>query len=241
LSKLLQTILYVEDETDIQHIVKLALEVVAGIRVIACSSGAEAIEQAEKNPVDLILLDVMMPQMDGPTTLSRLREIPALKNTPVVFMTAKAQSHEIAYFKSLGARDVIAKPFDPMELAKTLKDIWTRAEIPSIAPAVVDNISSNNTQVQNSPLKLQQQWLAFTVSWDLDLLPELHTSTHNLAGAGATFGYDELTTRARAVDRHFKIMLQERQQPGADVRSEVSELFNALEIELRRIVASLHH
>jgi CheY-like chemotaxis protein len=72
----------------------------------------------------MILLDVMMPGMDGPSTLEALRERPALADTPVAFMTAKVQPAEVAHYKSLGARDVIAKPFDPMTLASQVQSIW---------------------------------------------------------------------------------------------------------------------
>jgi CheY-like chemotaxis protein len=74
---------------------------------------------------DLILLDVMMPVLDGPTTFQALREIPALSATPVVFMTAKVQTEEVAFYRELGAVDVIPKPFDPMTLADQIREIWT--------------------------------------------------------------------------------------------------------------------
>ncbi|MFT3931687.1 MAG: response regulator [Spongiibacteraceae bacterium] len=266
MKNVLQNILYVEDEPDIQRIVKLALELVAGMRVINCSSGMEAIARAHEISIDLILLDVMMPQMDGPTTLSRLREIPSLKDTPVVFMTAKAHPGEVAHFKSLGARDVIAKPFDPMKLADTLRDIWGRIDTAPIATVAAQG-ETGAVQIENAAEKrfaermaalteqfrrelpsrlmtLQQQWQVLDAEWNiaernLDALRGLHSSTHNLAGAGATFGYDELTTRARAIDRHFKIALEQKQLPDAAARIEIGTLFAALESELQRVIAEL--
>lgn len=120
----LQRILYVEDEPDIQAVAKLALEMVGGFTVKICSSGEEALREAVAFAPDMILLDVMMPGMDGPSTLMALREQPGLANLPVAFMTAKVQPAEVAYYKSLGARDVIAKPFDPMALASQVRAIW---------------------------------------------------------------------------------------------------------------------
>jgi CheY-like chemotaxis protein len=114
----------VEDEPDIQTVAKLALESIGGFQVEICSSGKEAIEKAPSYYPDLILLDVMMPGMDGPTTLQDLRNIPELANTPVIFMTAKVQPHEVESYKALGAIDVIAKPFDPMTLADTVRSKW---------------------------------------------------------------------------------------------------------------------
>ncbi len=120
----LQRILYVEDEPDIQAIATMALEMVGGFSVKVCSSGEEALAEAEAYAPDMILLDVMMPGMDGPTTLQALREKPALSQLPVAFMTAKVQPQEIEYYKSLGALDAIAKPFDPMTLADQVRAIW---------------------------------------------------------------------------------------------------------------------
>ena len=122
----LKRILYVDDEPDIRAVAQMALETVGGFTVALCASAAEALEQAPGFAPDLILLDVMMPEMDGPATLAALRQLPACAATPVVFLTAKVQSSEIEHLKSLGALDVVAKPFKPMQLPQTLRDIWAR-------------------------------------------------------------------------------------------------------------------
>lgn len=122
----LQRILYVEDETDIQTIARMALEVVGGFTVKVCSSGEEALREAAVFAPDIVLLDVMMPGMDGPSTLKALRTQAALATVPVAFMTAKVQPAEIAHYKSIGALDVIAKPFDPMTLSDQVRTIWER-------------------------------------------------------------------------------------------------------------------
>ena len=123
----LKKILYVEDEPDIQMIARVALESVGGFELCVCSSGAEAIEKAGSFNPDLLLLDVMMPGMDGPTALAELRKIPSLTNTPVMFMTAKVQPQEVEFLKSLNVADVIAKPFDPMCLADNIRKSWVKA------------------------------------------------------------------------------------------------------------------
>lgn len=120
----LQNILYVEDEPSIQAVAQIALESVGGFNLKICSSGKEALETAVAFKPDLLLLDVMMPDMDGPATLAALRKLPELTNTPAMFMTAKVQPDEIAHYKSLGALDVIAKPFDPMTVSDLIKSIW---------------------------------------------------------------------------------------------------------------------
>lgn len=123
----LKKILYVEDEPDIQMIARVALENVGGYELCVCSSGAEALEKAEAFAPDMLLLDVMMPDMDGPTTLVELRKISSIANKPVIFMTAKVQPQEVEYLKSLNVADVIAKPFDPMGLANQIRDSYSKA------------------------------------------------------------------------------------------------------------------
>lgn len=125
----LTRILYVEDDPDIQAIALMVLETIHGFEMEACCSGAEALTKAVSFAPDLILLDVMMPGMDGPETLKGLREFPELATTPVVFMTAKVQPQEVQYYLGLGALGVIAKPFDPMTLAQELRDIWAKAPV----------------------------------------------------------------------------------------------------------------
>ena len=120
----LQNILYVEDEPDIQAVAQVALEMVGGFTLKVCSSGQEALETVKSFVPDLILLDVMMPGMDGPTTMRELKKLPDLANIPMVFMTAKVQPKEVSEYLALGARGVIAKPFDPMKLADEVRAVW---------------------------------------------------------------------------------------------------------------------
>lgn len=120
-------ILYVDDEADIREIVSMSLSLDPDITVETVSSGAEALAAVRKSLPDVILLDVMMPEMDGPTTLFLLRERPESRGVPVVFMTARTQGREIQRFKELGALGVIAKPFDPIALASDLKALLAGA------------------------------------------------------------------------------------------------------------------
>lgn len=122
----LSRILFVEDDPDIQTVARMALEAVGGFSVLPCSSGAEALERVGPFSPDLILLDVMMPGMDGLATLEALRRLPETAGIPVVFMTAKVQAQEVARYREVGAVDVIAKPFDPMTLPATVRSIWSR-------------------------------------------------------------------------------------------------------------------
>ncbi|MEQ9364474.1 MAG: response regulator [Leptospirales bacterium] len=124
--KTLRRILYVEDEQDIQEIARMSLETVGGFTVKTCGSGQEAIDSAPKFKPDMILLDVMMPGMDGVTTMAKLRENPALADTPIVFVTARVQSHDIREYLGKGAAAVITKPFDPMQLPDEVRGVWEK-------------------------------------------------------------------------------------------------------------------
>ena len=120
----LERILYAEDEPDIQAVAKLALEMVGGFKVLICENGLEALKQVKDFAPNLILLDVMMPGMDGPTTLKHLRATPATASIPVIFLTAKIQPTEVAQYQAMGALTVLAKPFNPMTLAAQVKQAW---------------------------------------------------------------------------------------------------------------------
>lgn len=123
----LKNIMLIEDDVDIQEIAKLALCSIGGFTVTVCSSGEDALKIIKDANPQLILLDVMMPNMDGPTTFKKLKTMPEADEIPVIFMTAKVQPQEIATYKKLGVLDVISKPFDPMTLSERLQSIW-RAE-----------------------------------------------------------------------------------------------------------------
>lgn len=122
----LKKILLVEDEKDIQEITKIALEDVGGFTVQVCDSGELALKTVLIFQPQLIIMDVMMPGMDGPQTLSALRNDQATSAIPVIFMTAKAQRSEIDYLMKIGAISVIPKPFDPMLLPDQIRLIWDK-------------------------------------------------------------------------------------------------------------------
>lgn len=117
-------ILHVDDEDDIREVAAFALELDPAITVTSASSGEAALAVLEGGlRPDVVLLDVMMPHLDGPGTLVRLRERQAHRDIPVIFMTARAQSGEVDQYRALGALDVIVKPFDPMSLAAEVRAI----------------------------------------------------------------------------------------------------------------------
>lgn len=123
---MLERILYAEDDADIQQIAILALEAIGGFTVKTCNDGLEALAAIEDFSPQLLLLDVMMPNMDGPKALAEIRKIEGFNTTPVIFMTAKVQEEEVNKYLNIGAIGVIAKPFDPMTLAEQIQAIFEK-------------------------------------------------------------------------------------------------------------------
>jgi len=113
----MKRILLIEDEDDIREVAQASLELTRGWEVHAASSGRQGIDMAARVQPDAILLDVMMPDLDGPGTFAALQQRDDTRNIPVVLLTAKVQSADRARFEAIGVRGVIAKPFDPMSLA----------------------------------------------------------------------------------------------------------------------------
>jgi CheY-like chemotaxis protein len=119
----IKKIMMIDDEDDIRTIGKLSLHNVGKWEAVMAPSGSEALKLLETEKPDVILLDVMMPGLDGPATLARIREIESMAAVPVIFMTAKVQRQEVEQYMRLGAAGVISKPFDPMKLPEEIRKI----------------------------------------------------------------------------------------------------------------------
>lgn len=121
----LQRILHIEDVPSIQVVTRIALEKLGGFEVLSCATGQEALEQVQRFAPDLILLDVMLPQMGGMELLRQLSQMIDLQQTPVVLLTGQPEEPADAdELQELGVRKVLQKPFDPLQLANQLEDIW---------------------------------------------------------------------------------------------------------------------
>ena len=124
----LQRILLADDEPDVLEVSRIALETVGGFEVAVCDSGAELLRRLPDFSPDLIIIDVMMPDMAGPEVLARVRQIPGFGEMPVVFLTGVINGDELKNLRNSGAADVILKPFDPMTLADRIGGIWGSAD-----------------------------------------------------------------------------------------------------------------
>jgi len=120
----LKNVLYVDDDADIREIVQMSLSLDGDMAVHLSDGGERALVKMRDERPDLVMLDVMMPGMDGPSILARMRADDDLRHIPVIFMTAKANSSEVARFRGMSAIGVIAKPFDPMALGGQVKALW---------------------------------------------------------------------------------------------------------------------
>lgn len=117
-------VMCVEDDPDIRMILEFSLGRMGGLKICLCESGSRALEQVATFLPQLVLLDVMMPELSGPQTLLKLRELPSMQGVPVVFLTAKAMQDEVEALLEHGATGVIVKPFDPVTLPQNIRIYW---------------------------------------------------------------------------------------------------------------------
>src|ERR1700680_2528427 len=153
-----QSVLYVDDDPDICAVVHTTLGCVAGLNVHTAGSGEQAIDLAYELRPDLILMDVMMPGLDGPSTLKRMREHALLADIPVIFLTAKDRPAEVAHFLQLGAIGVIGKPFDPLKLCHDLFALWDNAD----AAREIKDTRAGQSQVRAKVSSLADRFLERT-------------------------------------------------------------------------------
>jgi two-component system, OmpR family, response regulator len=191
-------ILHVDDEPDIRAVVELSLTIDPEISIKSCESGEAALSIAPGWQPDLILLDVMMPAMDGPTTLARLQENPHTANIPVVFMTARAQKNEIETLRSLGAAGVIVKPFDPLSLAPTTRGYLqsTKKDFASLRRYFMDRARHDSADLEILRAKLPFGYEGQSPS----PIARVKEIAHGLAGSGGIFGFAAISVAAAKLE-----------------------------------------
>jgi CheY-like chemotaxis protein len=188
-------VLHVDDEPDIREVVEISLALDPDFVTRSCRSGEEALTVAADWPPDIIILDVMMPVMDGPATLARLRSDIDTAAIPVVFMTARAQSRELDQFRSLGAVGVIAKPFDPMTLAAAVRSYMVPKS--DVLAALRDAFLQ---RADDDAVALRQHRSRLNGTAALPTLAGIRDIAHGLAGAGGIFGFDDISSAAAALE-----------------------------------------
>ena len=186
-------ILHVDDEPDIREIVGMALGLNADFEVRACANGPDAVATAAEWSPSLILLDVMMPGMDGPTTLAHLRKDARTADIPVLFMTARAQAREVQQLVALGAHGVISKPFDPMTLASQVRSHLQTIRLASLRTVFVQRAKGDAALLASCRSSLGEDAASAAVG-------RIREIAHGLAGAAGLFGFDQISSDAAALE-----------------------------------------
>jgi CheY-like chemotaxis protein len=207
----IESVLCVDDDPDICEVVTATLSLIAGLNVHTAGSGEQAIDLAYELRPDLVLMDVKMPGLDGPSTLKRMRKRVLLADIPVIFLTAKVLPAEVAHFLRLGALGIIGKPFDPLKLCDDLFALWKDAS----ATRAIDGALAVQSQVREQVGSLTDNFLRRTRDdavrlraiieraghEDRSVLKEAERIAHSIHGAGAMFGFPEVSAVGGAIER----------------------------------------
>jgi two-component system OmpR family response regulator len=206
-----QSILYVDDDPDICEVVQATLCLVAGLDIHTAGSGEQGIDLAYELRPDLILMDVMMPGLDGPATFQRMRNSELIDKIPVVFLTAKVLPEEIARFLRLGAIGVIGKPFDPLKLGAQVLALWegTRPSKQisaadsrdSCSAAQVTSLANGFLERTKSDAIRLNAMFERVCTGDRATLKEFERIAHSIHGAGAMFGFPQLSAAGSAIEQ----------------------------------------
>ena len=229
----LRRVLVIDDEPDILAVLRSTLRNRGGFEVEVCASGAEALDVARRFAPDLILLDVMMPGIDGPTILEALRDDPETAETPVVFMTAKTMPHETARYRELGAAAVIAKPFNQRTLSDELEQIFRRTasfgrdeggdyELDSLLKAYAEALPAKVGEIR-------ELWSRVESGSDAEAASALRLCVHRLAGTAATYEHPKVGEVARQLEHALGDGRVDTAEPAPGARETAPGLIDALE------------
>jgi CheY-like chemotaxis protein len=208
--QVLQSVLYVDDDPDICEVVRATLRLIGGLTVHIAGSGEHAIDVAHEQRPDVILMDVMMPGLDGPSTFERMRSSPVLASIPVIFMTAKVLPSEVASLLSSGAIGVICKPFDPLALCDDLFALYGNANRCEITPTTdapleiteqVGALANSFLQRTRGDVGRLREMLEHVRRGEQSELKKIERLAHSIHGAGAMFGFPELSVSAGVIER----------------------------------------
>jgi two-component system OmpR family response regulator len=204
----LESVLCVDDDPDINVVLQATLTLLGGFDVRMARSGGELITLALERRPDLLLIDVMMPGLDGPSTLGLMRENPRLAHIPVIFLTAKVLSSDMGHVLPFGALGVIAKPFDPLKLCDEIAVLWQGRAVLQAA----DSRSAAQVSVQVDELAVKflgrsagdlvrlRRMIEQAGRGDEAALEEVHKIAHKIHGSGAMLGLLNVSALAEAIE-----------------------------------------
>ncbi|MBK5255680.1 MAG: response regulator [Vicinamibacteria bacterium] len=225
----LKRILLVEDDPDIQEVTKVLLSHIEDFDVHACGSAAEGLEAARTFDPDLILLDVMMPGLDGQGAFAAFRGMKETATTPVIFMTARVRPGEILEYRQLGSLGVIPKPFDPDTLGATIQGMWDRHQNASANHARREDLLALRTLyaaelperlrlIEGAAASLRQN------GWDREIAESLYEIAHRLAGSAAIYGFPSVSAAA------LRVVTFSQEQGSGGQRTDPGPLLTVVEV-----------
>jgi diguanylate cyclase (GGDEF)-like protein len=234
-------VLVTDDDPDSRELVRLTLAM-HGIQVIEATGGQECLKVAAEQKPDAIILDVMMPFMDGPTTLTALRANPATASIPVILLTASVMPSEVRRLESLGARAVVAKPFEPFSLPARVQEILGTANRPvprgpRPAPSATDDMADLRAQfVRRSEAKIETAARLLAQMRqpppDPQHLQDLMRFFHSLAGVGTSFGFPQVTALAKEGELECLALIHDKASPTTTEIENWTSLIGGLAHEL---------
>ncbi|MEN8181691.1 MAG: response regulator [Myxococcota bacterium] len=231
----IRKILIADDDADIRLVGELCLRRIGGWEVVMASSGEEALDRARQEQPDVILLDVMMPNGDGPTALAKLREDPSTAALPVIFLTARVQKHEIESYRKLGADGVILKPFDATTLPDEIRHIVEARDAPQTDFAD-DLLRLRETYRKRLPGQLDELGARLRVAREgtpaRERLETARDLAHRLKGTAGTYGFDEVGARLERIEEKLDGLLAGRATADTGFWGEIARALQAAQSHL---------
>ena len=223
-------ILVVDDDPDVTTLVSLSLGRLPDCTVETCHSSQDALARARSFQPELILLDVMMPLMDGPQTLQALRADPATSSIPVIFISAGLDRHDTSPGDSFGAVGIIPKPFDPVRLPSTLADIWRGEAVKPAFPAPLENLREDFMSDLRDKVDAMTSLARSLVArgWDKGTTQSLLEMAHRMAGSSGLYGLEDLSRASGVLEGMLKRALDAPRWPPARSPGDVATLVKAL-------------
>ncbi|MBS0374640.1 MAG: response regulator [Proteobacteria bacterium] len=238
-------ILYVDDDADVLEVVSATLTLTASVQLRCVDSGESALAAMRAELPDLVLLDVMMPGLDGPGTFQRARQEFGEQVPPVIFFTARAMPHELEEYRRLGVLGIIAKPFDPVRLWQQIVDTWQGS--PASAPASPARVPPPPTPRPQLFLRRAREagealraLVAAISEGDAVALDLARREAHGIRGAGGIFGFPGLTAQAGEIENLLVGIETRRGEGVAPSGGQLAELVAAIDRFRDGVAAAAH-
>jgi two-component system OmpR family response regulator len=221
-----QSVLCVDDDPHICEVVQAALGLIAGLDVHIAHRGEQAVDLAYRRRPDLVLMDVMMPGLDGLAALQRMREGPLTAAIPVIFLTAKVSPAEVRHLCKLGAIGVIGKPFDPRKLHDSLVALWNGADPPagiraqspvSQVAAPADSLGDRFLRRSRDDVIHLHAMIERARRGERSVFKEIERLAHSIHGAGSMFGFPAISASGGAIERLVEMVTADATPPVAAI------------------------